>query len=309
MPAKPLATVRTIAALRRAVAQWRAAGESVALVPTMGALHGGHLALMARARRLADRTIVSLFVNPAQFGPHEDFAKYPRDEAADRAQLREASIDLLFAPEVAEIYPSGFATVVSVGALGETLDGVHRPGHFAGVATVVVKLLIAAGADFACFGEKDYQQLQIVKRLVADLGIPTKIVGVPTVRERDGLAMSSRNAYLSADERALAPTLHRVLLDTGEHIQDGMSIEDAVARSTSELTMSGFDGVDYLTVVDPETLAPLEELDRPARILAAVQLGRARLIDNEALKPTSRAPAPGSARPRSGTRRPAGSSH
>ncbi len=233
MPASSLATVRTVAALRRAVAQWRKRGDTVALVPTMGALHDGHMALVARARRLAKRTVVSLFVNPAQFGPHEDFAKYPRDEAADRARLRAAGVDLLFAPPVAEIYPPGFATAVTVSGLADGLDGIHRPGHFTGVATVVAKLLIEARADFACFGEKDYQQLQIVKRMAADLDIPTRIVGVPTVRERDGLALSSRNAYLSPDERSLAPTLHRVLLDTGERIQDGMGIEDAAARGTS----------------------------------------------------------------------------
>ncbi len=308
MPASSLATVRTVAALRRAVALWRKRGDTVALVPTMGALHDGHMALVARARRLAKRTVVSLFVNPAQFGPHEDFAKYPRDEAADRARLRAAGVDLLFAPPVAEIYPPGFATAVTVSGLADGLDGIHRPGHFTGVATVVAKLLIEARADFACFGEKDYQQLQIVKRMAADLDIPTRIVGVPTVRERDGLALSSRNAYLSPDERSLAPTLHRVLLDTGERIQDGMGIEDAAARGTAELTMAGFGGVDYLAVVDAETLEPLERLDRPARILVAVQLGRARLIDNEAVRPTSRARAAGSARPRSGTRRRAGSS-
>jgi pantoate--beta-alanine ligase len=306
--ALPLKTVRTVAALRRAVAQWRKGGDSVALVPTMGALHEGHLALMARARRLADRTVVSLFVNPAQFGPQEDFTRYPRDEAADRTKLREAGVDLLFAPSVAEIYPPGFATSVSVGALGEMLDGAHRPGHFTGVATVVAKLLIETQADLACFGEKDYQQLQIVKRMAADLNIPTRIVGVPTVRERDGLALSSRNAYLTPDERSLAPTLHRILVDTGERIQDGMSIEDAVGRGTVDLTMAGFGGVDYLAVCDAETLAPLDRLDRPARILVAVRLGRTRLIDNEPLRPTSRARAPDSGRPRSGTRRRAGSS-
>jgi pantoate--beta-alanine ligase len=308
MPNPPLATVRTVAALRRAVAQWRKRGDTIALVPTMGALHDGHMALVTRARRLAKRTIVSLFVNPTQFGPHEDFAKYPRDEAADRALLRAAGVDLLFAPPVGEIYPPGFATAVTVSGVGDVLDGIHRPGHFTGVATVVAKLLIAAQADFACFGDKDYQQLQIVKRMVADLDIPTRIIGVPTVRERDGLALSSRNAYLSPDERALAPTLHRVLLDTGERIQDGVSIDDAVARGTSELTMSGFDGVDYLAVVDAETLEPLDRLDRPARLLVAVQLGRARLIDNEPLRPTSRGRAVGNARPRSGTRPRAGSS-
>jgi pantoate--beta-alanine ligase len=304
-----LATVRTVAALRREVAPWRKRGDSIALVPTMGALHDGHLALVARGRRLAKRTIVSLFVNPAQFGPHEDFTRYPRDEAADRARLREAGADLLYAPSVAEIYPPGFATAVSVGALGDILDGVHRPGHFTGVATVVAKLLIEAQADFACFGEKDYQQLQVIKRMAADLDIPTRIVGVPTVRERDGLALSSRNAYLSPDERSLAPTLHRILLDTGERIQEGMSIDDAVGRGTAELTMAGFGGVDYFAVCDAETLEPLDRLDRPARILVAVRLGRTRLIDNEPLRPiSSRAPALGNARPRSGKRPRGGSS-
>jgi pantoate--beta-alanine ligase len=305
---KPLATVRTVAALRRAVAHWRKRGDAIALVPTMGALHDGHLALVARARRLARRTIVSLFVNPKQFGPQEDFVKYPRDEAADRAKLRAAGVDLLYAPAVAEIYPPEFATAVTVSGLADRLDGEYRPGHFAGVATVVAKLLIEAQADFACFGEKDYQQLQIVKRMVADLDIPTRIVAVPTVREPDGLALSSRNAYLTADERALAPTLHRTLLDTGERIWAGMSIEDAKARGIADLTMAGFGGVDYLAVCDAETLEPLDRLDRPARILVAAWLGRGRLIDNEALMPTSRGRPAGNDRPRSGTRRRGGSS-
>jgi pantoate--beta-alanine ligase len=301
--AQPLKTVRTVAALRREVAAWRKNSHSVALVPTMGALHAGHLALVARAKRLADRVVVSLFVNPAQFGPQEDFTRYPRDEAADRAKLREAGADLLYAPAIAQIYPPGFATAVSVAALGEILDGTHRPGHFTGVATVVAKLLIEAQADFACFGEKDYQQLQIITRMARDLDIPTRIVGVPTVRERDGLALSSRNAYLSPDERAAAPVLHRVLIDTGERIHDGMSIAEAEARGTSELTMAGFVGVDYLALVDAATLEPLETPDRPGRILVAAWLGTTRLIDNEAFRPSSRATAPGSGRPRSGTRR------
>jgi pantoate--beta-alanine ligase len=306
--AKPLATVRTVAALRRSVVRWKKRGDAVGLVPTMGALHDGHLALVARARRFARRTVVSLFVNPAQFGPQEDFAKYPRDEGADRAKLRLAGVDLLYAPAVAEIYPPGFATTVTVGGLADRLDGVHRPGHFTGVATVVAKLLIEAQADFACFGEKDYQQLQIVKRLVTDLDIPTRIVAVPTVRETDGLALSSRNAYLTADERALAPTLHRTLQATAKRIAAGMGIEDAVARGTRDLTMAGFGGVDYLVVCDAETLEPLDRLDRPARILVAAWLGRARLIDNEPLMPTSRGRPAGSDRPRSGTRRRGGSS-
>jgi len=304
----PLATVRTVAALRRSVASWKRRGDAVALVPTMGALHDGHLALVARARRLARRTVVSLFVNPAQFGPQEDFAKYPRNEAADRARLRAARVDLLYAPAVSAIYPPGFATAVTVGGVGDRLDGVHRPGHFAGVATVVAKLLIEAQPDFACFGEKDYQQLQVVRRMVADLDIPTRIVAVPTVREPDGLALSSRNGYLSADERALAPVLHRTLLETGERIRAGMSVADAVARGIADLTMAGFGGVDYLAVCDAETLEPLDRLDHPARILVAARLGRARLIDNEALMPASRAKRAGNARPRSGTSRRGGSS-
>lgn len=306
---KPLASARTVAALRRSVTHWKRRGDAIALVPTMGALHAGHLALVARAGRLARRTIVSLFVNRKQFGPQEDFNKYPRDEAADRAKLRAAGVDLLYAPAEAEIYPPGFATAVTVSGLADRLDGEHRPGHFAGVATVVAKLLIEAQADFACFGEKDYQQLQIIRRMVADLDIPTRIVAVPTVRDPDGLALSSRNAYLTPDERALAPTLHRTLRATRDRIAAGMSIEDAKAHGTADLTMAGFGGVDYLDVCDAETLEPLGRLDRPARILVAAWLGRARLIDNEALMPTSRGKRAGNDRPRSGTRPRGGSSH
>jgi pantoate--beta-alanine ligase len=305
---KPLATARTVAALRRSVTHWKRRGDAIALVPTMGALHAGHLALVARARRLARRTIVSLFVNRKQFGPQEDFNKYPRDEGADRAKLRAAGVDLIYAPAEEQIYPPDFATAVTVSGLADRLDGGHRPGHFAGVATVVAKLLIEAQADFACFGEKDYQQLQIVKRMVADLDIPTRIIAVPTVRDPDGLALSSRNAYLTPDERALAPTLHRTLLDTRERIAAGMSIEDAKALGTADLTMAGFGGVDYLDVCDAETLEPLGRLDRPARILVAAWLGRARLIDNEALMPTSRGRPADNDRLRSGTRRRGGSS-
>jgi len=307
--ASALKTVRTVAGLRREVAAWRQHRNTVALVPTMGALHAGHLALVARAKRLADRVVVSLFVNPAQFGPQEDFARYPRDEAADRAKLRAAGADLLYAPTVAEIYPPGFATIVSVGALAERLDGIHRPGHFAGVATVVAKLLIEAGADVACFGEKDYQQLQVIKSLARDLDIPTRILGVPTVRERDGLALSSRNAYLSAAERAVAPILHRVLIDTVARIRAGMPVDEALARGVEAIAGAGFRAVDYLAAVDAATLEPLARLDQPGRLLVAAWLGRTRLIDNARLTPSSRAPAPYSGRPRSGTRRRAGSSH
>jgi pantoate--beta-alanine ligase len=282
-----LETVRTIATLRRAVAAWRRRGLSVALVPTMGALHAGHLALVARARKLADRTIVSLFVNPAQFGPNEDFSRYPRDEAGDRAKLAKAGTDLLYAPEVAEIYPPGFSTSATAGAVADSLEGKFRPGHFTGVATVVAKLLIQAGADFACFGEKDYQQLQVITRMARDLDIPTEIVGVKTVREKDGLALSSRNAYLSAAERKIAPTLHRVLIEVGERVRKGATIVQAVGWGLFELNTAGFTNVDYLALCDAETLRPLEELDRPARILVAAWLGRTRLIDNEAISPAS----------------------
>jgi pantoate--beta-alanine ligase len=303
-----LPVARTIAQLRRRVAQWHGEGLKVALVPTMGALHPGHLALVARARRAADRVVVSLFVNPTQFGPNEDFARYPRDEAGDRAKLAAAGADLLYAPMVTEIYPAGFATQVAVQGLGDRLEGAHRPGHFVGVATVVTKLLIEAGADAACFGEKDYQQLQIIKRLGRDLDIPTRIIGVPTVREPDGLALSSRNLYLSAEERAAAPALHRTLVATARRASDGTAIADAIARGTGEILAAGFRAVDYLAIVDAATLEPLHHLDRPARVLAAASIGRTRLIDNEPLTPPTSGAA-GSGRARSGTRRRAGSSH
>jgi pantoate--beta-alanine ligase len=283
-----LAVARSVTELRGRVRAWRRAGETVALVPTMGALHAGHLALVARAKALADRVIVSLFVNPTQFGGNEDFSRYPRDEVGDRAKLRDAGADLLYAPSVAEIYPAGFATSVSVGAMAERLDGQFRLGHFSGVATVVAKLLLQAQADVACFGEKDYQQLQIIKRLVRDLDIPTRIVGVKTVRERDGLALSSRNAYLSPGERAVAPALHRILIETGARIAAGASLHAAAVQGRAELRRAGFRKIDYLEVCDAGTLELLVRLERPARILAAAWLGRTRLIDNEPLAPRRR---------------------
>src|SRR5437763_3688893 len=214
MPTRDIAVARTVAALRQAVAGWRGRQERVGLVPTMGALHRGHLALVEAARRDCQRVVGSLFVNPKQFGPREDVTAYPRDEAADLAKFRQGGVDLVFAPTVAEMYPGGFATTVQVGGIGDALEGAHRPGHFDGVATVVAKLLLQCLPDAAFFGEKDYQQLLVVRRLVDDLDIPVRIEGVPTVREADGLALSSRNAYLSPDERRTAPLLHRVLRDT-----------------------------------------------------------------------------------------------
>ena len=280
-----LAVVRSVAALRQQVALWHRAGEAVALVPTMGALHAGHLALMGRARDIADRAVVSIFVNPTQFGPNEDFARYPRDEAGDAAKLAAARCDLLYGPAVAEMYPPGFSTTVTAGTIAEGQCGRFRPGHFAGVATVVTKLLLQAQADFACFGEKDYQQLQVIRHVARDLDIPTRIEGVPTVREPDGLALSSRNAYLAPEERAIAPALHRTLATVVAAIEGGAAITAAVADGLAALQQAGFSSIDYFEACDAESLAPLDRLDRPGRLLAAVWLGKTRLIDNLPLAP------------------------
>ena len=278
-----LVPVRTKADLRARVSAWRGAGETIALVPTMGALHVGHGALIDAARGAANRVVASLFVNPTQFGPHEDFAAYPRDEAADAAFLTRADVDLLYAPAVAEMYPDGFATTVSVAGLGDRLCGAVRPGHFHGVATVVMKLLIQAGPDFAFFGEKDFQQLVIIRRAAADLDLPVRIEGVPTVRESDGLAVSSRNAYLDPAHRAIAPALHGALQDAARRIAAGAEISLACEEGAAALGTAGFDKVDYFACVDARTLAPLAAPSPPARLLAAAHLGRARLIDNIAL--------------------------
>jgi len=273
-----LAVVRTVAELRRAVGEWRLDGGKVALVPTMGALHPGHLALVAHARTLARHSLASLFVNPTQFGPSEDFTRYPRDEAADAAKLAAAGCDLLFAPEVAEMYPAGFAAAVDPGPLARRLEGSFRPGHFVGVATVVTKLLLQALPDFACFGEKDYQQLLVIRRVAADLDIPVRIEGVPTVRESDGLALSSRNRYLSGAERRIAPELHRTLETVARQARAGDA--QAAPQGRAGLLQAGFAKVDYLEICDAATLEPLTDLDRPGRVLAAAWLGKTRLIDN-----------------------------
>ena len=275
-----LATVRTIADLRAAIADWRHRGETIGLVPTMGALHEGHLALVARARGENRRTVATLFVNPTQFGPAEDLASYPRDEASDRDKLRGIGADLLYAPDPAEMYPPDFSTVVTVSGLTDHLCGPHRPGHFAGVATVVTKLLLQALPDTAYFGEKDFQQLQVIRRLARDLDIPVRIVGVETVREADGLALSSRNRYLSATERAIAPSLHRALSALARRAGGGRSCGAESAKAAVELERAGFTRIDYVTVADAETLRPVERVERPARAFAAVWLGRTRLIDN-----------------------------
>ena len=280
-------TVRTTAEIREVVEGWRARGLSVGLVPTMGAIHAGHLALVEAADRQADRVIVSLFVNPRQFGPGEDLSSYPRDEAADATLLAGAGADLLFAPGVAEVYPEGFATTIAIGSVTEGLCGAIRPGHFDGVATVLAKLFNMVGPDFAWFGEKDYQQLQVVRRLVRDLDLPVAVHGVATVREPDGLALSSRNAYLSPVERRAAPALHATLKALAQALEAGAgNIAGEIARAADALRTAGFDPVEYVAAVDAQTLAPLSgPIFRPGRALAAARLGRARLIDNVAIAP------------------------
>ena len=280
-------TVRTIAELRRALLPARDARMSVGLVPTMGALHGGHLSLLAAARSQCDVVVMSLFVNPAQFGPDEDLAAYPRDEHRDSALAREAGVDLLFAPSAQELYPPGFATAVAVRGLGERLEGEQRPGHFEGVATVVTKLLNIVAPDVAFFGQKDAQQALVIKRLVADLDIPVRIAVCPTVRESDGLALSSRNAYLSDAERAQALGLSRALARAAGLIAAGERDGGAVrAAALNELSAHHLEA-DYLAVVDPETLEPIEHVDRAVLVAAAARVGRARLIDNLIASPST----------------------
>jgi len=275
-----LATVRTVDDLRAQVAAWRQKGETVALVPTMGALHDGHLALVRRARELASRVVASVFVNPTQFAPHEDFDRYPRDEAGDAAKLVSAGCDLLYAPTVREMYPEGFATAISVGGPSEGLCGAFRPQMFGGVALVVTKLFLQALPDVAVFGEKDYQQLMVIRRFTRDLDIPVRVEGLPTVREADGLALSSRNAYLSADERARAPELNRALIEAATALSAGDDAGAVLETARARITAAGFGSIDYVELRDAETLEPVGRVERPARLLAAAWMGKARLIDN-----------------------------
>jgi pantoate--beta-alanine ligase len=282
MSDSPLPIVRDVTSLRDAVGKWRTAGLRVGLVPTMGALHEGHLSLVRAAKERCDRVLASLFVNPRQFAPHEDFERYPRDEAADAKLLAGAGCDLLYAPERTAMYPQGFATNVIVSDVSTPLEGEYRPHFFGGVATVVAKLLLQALPDSAFFGEKDYQQLLVIKRMAKDLDIPVEIVGCATVREHDGLAMSSRNAYLSPDERRVAARLNLVLHEAVRAVHAGEPIAEAEAEAARHLAAAGFTSVDYVSIRDAETLAPIEDLSRPARILAAAWLGKTRLIDNMA---------------------------
>ena len=284
MPSASL--VRTIQDLRKRVAAWRKAGKSIALVPTMGALHEGHLSLIALAKAKADRVVVSIFVNPIQFGPREDFSTYPRDEAGDLKKLGDAGVNLVFAPEAAAMYPEGFKTLIKIGDLTEGLCGAARPNHFDGVATVVAKLLMQCGPDIAIFGEKDYQQLLVVKQLVRDLNIPVEIIGAPIVREADGLALSSRNVYLSPEHRKIAPLLHQTISGVAADLAQGRGCDDAVVAARFKLDAAGF-RVDYVAVRDPDTLKPLSGPVKRARVLAAAYLGKTRLIDNVPMPPAA----------------------
>ena len=273
-------TVRTVTDLRARVRAWRREGETVGLVPTMGALHAGHLSLVSRSVAVNARTCATLFVNPKQFGAGEDLDVYPRDEAGDAERLAAAGVDLLFAPPLEEMYPPGHATTVHVEGLGDRLEGECRPGFFTGVATVVAKLLLQAAPDAAYFGEKDYQQLLVIRRLVGDLDIPVRIDVVPTVRAPDGLALSSRNAYLSAEERARAPILFGTISQVADSVAHGAPPRREEAWGRAQLARAGFGEVDYLVVRDAETLESVDSAAQPARVLAAARLGRTRLIDN-----------------------------
>ncbi|MFT3976909.1 MAG: pantoate--beta-alanine ligase [Sphingomonas bacterium] len=277
-------TVRDLAALRDAVGEFRAEGARIALVPTMGALHAGHIALVEAAKRPGTKVVASIFVNPKQFGPNEDLSRYPRREKSDLTMLEDAGCDLAWLPPVEAMYPEGFASSVHVAGVTEGLDGAARPGHFDGVATVVSKLFNQVDPDAAYFGEKDYQQLQVIRRMVADLDFDIEIVGVPTQRDDDGLALSSRNIYLDETERQKAVALPRVLGVAARAIGRGDDAATALAEAEASLTGAGF-VVDYVALVDAETLdAPAP--GRPRRLLAAARMGQTRLIDNIAVEET-----------------------
>jgi pantoate--beta-alanine ligase len=280
-PSQRIEIATNIVELRLRVRLWRGKGARVALVPTMGALHAGHMALIRAAKERADKVVVSVFVNPAQFAPHEDFARYPRDLATDRVKLEaEGGADLIYAPDTQVMYPQGHATQISVSGPSAGLESDFRPHFFAGVATVVAKLFLQCAPDFAFFGEKDYQQLLVVKRLARDLDLGLEVIGVPTIREEDGLALSSRNAYLTPEQRKIAGELNRVLRRTGERANAGTSIPQSEAEGAALLLKAGFARVDYVAIRDAETLGAVRDVTRPARVLAAARVGTTRLIDN-----------------------------
>jgi pantoate--beta-alanine ligase len=278
--------IRDVDTLKRELGALRVEGGTIAFVPTMGALHDGHMALVAEARLRADHVVASIFVNPTQFAPSEDLGTYPRREAADAALLDAAGVAILWAPDVETMYPDGPEATVRAGSAAEGLDGASRPGHFDGVATVVARLFDQVRPDIAVFGEKDYQQLAVIRQLVEAEGLPIEIVGIPTQRDADGLALSSRNAYLSEEERAAARALPRALGEAAAAIQAGGDVAEALDKAKARLEAAGFDPIDYVALHDAETLAPMTRLDRPARLLAAARMGRTRLIDNLPVTPT-----------------------
>ena len=272
--------IRDIAMLHRAVTALKQGGKSVALVPTMGSLHDGHLSLVRMARRVADHAVVSIFVNPTQFGPNEDFDAYPRDEARDAAMLVEEGTSLLWAPDVATMYPGGHITHIEVAELGADYCGAARPGHFDGVATVVAKLFNQVRPDVAIFGEKDWQQLAIIRRMARDLDFAIDIFGAPIARDADGLALSSRNAYLSKDQRTAATVFPATLKAAAKAIAGGADVAEALAKAEAAIVKGGFDSVDYVALADADSLERLSAFRKPARLLAAARIGQTRLIDN-----------------------------
>lgn len=272
--------IRDIAMLHRAVTALKQGGKSVALVPTMGSLHDGHLSLVRMAKRVADHAVVSIFVNPTQFGPNEDFDAYPRDEARDAALLVEEGTSLLWAPDVGVMYPGGHSTHIEVAELGADYCGAARPGHFDGVATVVAKLFNQVRPDVAIFGEKDWQQLAIIRRMARDLDFAIDILGAPIARDADGLALSSRNAYLSKEQRAAAATFPDALNAAAKAIAGGADVAETLARTEAAIVSGGFDSVDYVALADADSLERLAAFRKPARLLAAARIGKTRLIDN-----------------------------
>ena len=283
MSTTPIPISTTVADLRMRVRTWRSEGLRIGLVPTMGALHEGHISLVRTAQETCERIVTSIFVNPTQFAPTEDFSTYPRTFEDDVAKLAAADSHLVWAPTASEMYPDGFATRVVPGGAAEGLETDFRPHFFGGVATVCTKLFQQVTPDIAVFGEKDFQQLAVIRQIVRDLDMPLTIVGAPTVREADGLAMSSRNRYLSAEERRTAPLIHRVISEVAAHVLEGRNADEACEEAARRLSAGGFQKIDYVAVRDGETLGAYDPAKGPGRVLAAVWLGKTRLIDNIAI--------------------------